>query len=430
MTEGTNIQNTEYLDGFQYTQEALDFFPHKEGYVKVVSAQGVGGSSSFNYVFSYTDHLGNIRLRYTKTETQGLAILEENHYYPFGLKHNGYNSDHKIFEFNDGTNTVVLTPVTPSRKETYKYKFQGTELQTELGLNWNFFKFRTYDPAIGRFLQIDPLAPTYVYNSTYAFAENNVTSGIDLEGLELSFEMDGNRATGVKRSASPVYVQKTYTLQEVRSEMAKQQTQREALQNRIDALPAAKSNQSRIDYPTTHINRAKYAYPQSGLMLADGVGVGAKEAVTDIALGGALYGLYRGARALGSSVWDMGKFARGRTIENMLGANQSWAKNFPTIDKIENGVATSIKSMDLNAKSYQKGNSVFNTLKGYVDKLDNFTSQSWAGVDVVQGESYTSKTLELAVQTGKGTESQWSQIGDAIQYAMDREINVTIKFID
>ncbi|NCQ15930.1 MAG: hypothetical protein GW810_14250 [Flavobacteriales bacterium] len=86
--------------------------------------------------------------------------------------------------------------------------------------------------------------------------------------------------------------------------------------------------------------------------------------------------------------------------------------------------------MDLNAKSYQKGNSVFNTLKGYVDKLDNFTSQSWAGVDVVQGESYTSKTLELAVQTGKGTESQWSQIGDAIQYAMDREINVTIKFID
>ena len=157
MTEGTNIQNTEYLDGFQYTQEALDFFPHKEGYVKVVSAQGVGGGSSFNYVFSYTDHLGNIRLRYTKTETQGLAILEENHYYPFGLKHNGYNSDHKIFEFNDGTNTVVLTPVTPNRKETYKYKYNGKEFQDELGLNMYDYGWRNYMPDIGRWTQIDPL---------------------------------------------------------------------------------------------------------------------------------------------------------------------------------------------------------------------------------------------------------------------------------
>ena len=171
MTEGTNIQNTEYLDGFQYTQEVLDFFPHQEGYVKVVSAQGVGGSSSFNYVFTYTDHLGNIRLRYTKTETQGLAILEEDHYYPFGLKHNGYNSDHKIFEFNDGTNTVVLTPVTPSRKETYKYKFGGIELQEEFGLNLYSMDFRQYDPAIGRFTSIDPVS--HYHQSSYASYNNN-----------------------------------------------------------------------------------------------------------------------------------------------------------------------------------------------------------------------------------------------------------------
>ena len=155
MTEGTNIQNTEYLDGFQYTQEALDFFPHKEGYVKSTTTDN--GIPSFNYVFSYTDHLGNIRLRYTKTETQGLTILEENHYYPFGLKHNGYNSDHKIFEFNDGTNTVVLTPVTPNRKETYKYKYNGKEFQDELGLNMYDYGWRNYMPDIGRWTQIDPL---------------------------------------------------------------------------------------------------------------------------------------------------------------------------------------------------------------------------------------------------------------------------------
>ncbi len=184
MTEGTNLQNTEYLDGFQYTQEALDFFPHQEGYVKVVSAQGVGGSSSFNYVFTYTDHLGNIRLRYTKTETQGLAILEEDHYYPFGLKHNGYNSDHKIFEFNDGTNTVVLTPVTPSRKETYKYKFGGMELQEEFGTVFYDFGARNYDPALGRWINIDPLAdhPKQFGFSPYTYAANNPIFFIDPDG--------------------------------------------------------------------------------------------------------------------------------------------------------------------------------------------------------------------------------------------------------
>jgi len=182
MTEGTNIQNTEYLDGFQYTQDVLDFFPHQEGYVKVVSAQGVGGGSSFNYVFSYTDHLGNIRLRYTKTETQGLTILEENHYYPFGLKHNGYNSDHKIFEFNDGINSVVLTPVTPSRKETYKYKYNGKELQDELGLNMYDYGARNYMPDLGRWANIDNKSETYFSMSPFNYAGNNPIVFVDYDG--------------------------------------------------------------------------------------------------------------------------------------------------------------------------------------------------------------------------------------------------------
>lgn len=41
------------------------------------------------------------------------------------------------------------------------------------------------DPQIGGLLQIDPLAFDYVYNAPYAYAENRVTIGIDLEGLEL-----------------------------------------------------------------------------------------------------------------------------------------------------------------------------------------------------------------------------------------------------
>jgi len=100
-------------------------------------------------------------------------MKKEDHYYPFGLKHNGYNSDHKIFEFNDGTNTVVLTPVTPSRKETYKYKFQGQELEDEFGKNTYAYQWRDYDPAIARFNKIDRFAEKYQSINPYHFTANN-----------------------------------------------------------------------------------------------------------------------------------------------------------------------------------------------------------------------------------------------------------------
>lgn len=46
------------------------------------------------------------------------------------------------------------------------------------------FKYRIYDPRIGKFLSVDPLFREYPWNSPYAFAENDVIRSIDLEGLE------------------------------------------------------------------------------------------------------------------------------------------------------------------------------------------------------------------------------------------------------
>src|SRR5690606_39835561 len=63
-------------------------------------------------------------------------------------------------------------------------------------LNWDSFKWRNYDYAIGRFLNIDPLSEKYPYNSTYAFQENKMGLGRELEGLELVF----THGTWAKRS--------------------------------------------------------------------------------------------------------------------------------------------------------------------------------------------------------------------------------------
>ncbi|MGB3452761.1 MAG: DUF6443 domain-containing protein, partial [Moheibacter sp.] len=63
VTNGTNIKTTDYLDGFQYNEQILEFFPHAEGYVKATNLSlGNNPNYVFNYVYNYTDHLGNVRL--------------------------------------------------------------------------------------------------------------------------------------------------------------------------------------------------------------------------------------------------------------------------------------------------------------------------------------------------------------------------------
>src|SRR5690625_575902 len=54
-----------YLGGFQYAGNVLQFFPTAEGYVKATRLDKSQTELSFNYIYNYTDHLGNVRLSYT-----------------------------------------------------------------------------------------------------------------------------------------------------------------------------------------------------------------------------------------------------------------------------------------------------------------------------------------------------------------------------
>ncbi|WP_238989454.1 RHS repeat-associated core domain-containing protein [Flavobacterium sp. LMO8] len=177
---------TDYLTGgFQYKDGQLQFFPHAEGYVNYTPSINRGEEGSYNYVFNYTDHLGNIRLSYGYDPlTSNVKIMEENHYYPFGLKHTNYNSDRLLYTKGSlGSiglrRPAPIDPVEPS----YKYKYNGKEYQDELGLNMYDFGFRNYDPALGRWMNIDPKAEVSRRWTPYNYAYNNPMYFVDPDGM-------------------------------------------------------------------------------------------------------------------------------------------------------------------------------------------------------------------------------------------------------
>ncbi|MDG2194273.1 MAG: DUF6443 domain-containing protein [Polaribacter sp.] len=138
----------------------LQFFNHAEGYVQ-------NNSGSFSYVYQYKDHLGNIRLSYAKNASTGtIEIVEESNYYPFGLKHKGYNT------ITNGGNATAQ-----------KFMFGGKEYNDELGLDWYDISARNYDPAIGRWMNIDPLADQMRRHSPYNYAFDNPIFFTDPDGM-------------------------------------------------------------------------------------------------------------------------------------------------------------------------------------------------------------------------------------------------------
>ena len=66
-----------------------------------------------------------------------------------------------------------------------RYTFNGKETDKETGLQ--DYGMRIYDPRLGRFLSVDPLSKEVPWNSSYAYAENDVIRSIDLDGLEKVF---------------------------------------------------------------------------------------------------------------------------------------------------------------------------------------------------------------------------------------------------
>lgn len=171
-------------------QIKLRIIPTSEGYYDALLNQ---------YVYNFTDHLGNVRLSYTDTNKDGVIqprqyfsqtcdgpfippfqipncistsmpgeIVEINNYYPFGLLHN----------------------YTATTQNAYQYKYNGKELQ-ESGMY--DYGARMYMADIGRWGVVDPLAEKNRRFTPYNYAVNNPIRFIDPDGRS---ENDWIKRTG------------------------------------------------------------------------------------------------------------------------------------------------------------------------------------------------------------------------------------------
>ena len=106
-------------------------------------------------------------LKIVKGNLSRTTLVEESNYYPFGLKHKGYNN----VVSSNGNSTAQ------------KFGFGGKELSEELGIQWHDFSARNYDASLGRWMNIDPLAEQMRRHSPYNYAFNSPVYFIDPDGM-------------------------------------------------------------------------------------------------------------------------------------------------------------------------------------------------------------------------------------------------------
>lgn len=91
-------------------------------------------------------------------------VVSSNEYYPFGQTFHSFSRENSVDQ---------------------RYRFNGKEKQTELGLNWDDFGARMYDPEIARWNGVDALAEKYAATSPYAYVANNPVLYVDPNGKEI-----------------------------------------------------------------------------------------------------------------------------------------------------------------------------------------------------------------------------------------------------
>ena len=177
-----SLSRTEYRGNLVCADDSLKYILFDGGLIAM-------DGSSPEYLFFLRDHLGSVRV---VARPDG-KVVQVNHYYPYGMAFagggmSGNAGAHPVEggvsvaggSLEIGGETGGMELARPGASQPYR--FLGNELYTSNSLGLYDFSARMYDPALGRFLSVDPMAETCLNMTPFAYCGNNPIIRVDPEG--------------------------------------------------------------------------------------------------------------------------------------------------------------------------------------------------------------------------------------------------------
>ena len=124
----------------------------------------VRSGNSYTVQYHITDHLGSVRV----VLNQSMTVLEQNDYYPFGLRH----------------------PNTSLKTTSNRYRYNGKEEIAAVATS--DYGARQYSAEFCQWMQADPHSESYYNTSSYVYCHNNPILLFDKNGMDDYYDMNGN----------------------------------------------------------------------------------------------------------------------------------------------------------------------------------------------------------------------------------------------
>jgi len=399
----------------------MDVLPTGGGTVPLLGSAGIDTFNRGNKFFELANHLGNVLVTVSDRKigqspvnnlyTSFTAdVVSATDYAPFGMQMVGRSFD-------------------AAGSTAYRYGFNGQEKTPEVSSSSFTAEYWQYDARIARRWNVDPV-------------RKESLSGYSVNGLNPIWYMDrfgddwfSNEQGMFIWAADPSIMLagfKNYHGTELPEGVSKSQILTTVVgqpgfyyQYKSDGIGKfANWINGLLGYSTQSVALKKYSWHD--------VALGTE--FRDIALMGVLakmasplaQSVMGMLKKSGGSIWKLASWVeRGFIYEASQGANL--AKNYPVIDKFLNGVATSIKTLDFNMSTYAKNSkAIYNTLKGYIDKLAEFKGANVGGVNTI--DQIEKKILNVGIPKGANKE-QVSMFNQAVEYAKSLNIELQLNVV-